>query len=84
MLRIKRSVSAGYSQVFSLISYNQVQLTSNCFLVNSELISFCYRTRRKKRRAVLYTLSIIWHFTGITSLILMCNLYFWYLNNRKN
>ncbi|CAF2101692.1 unnamed protein product [Brassica rapa] len=48
MLRIKRSVSAGYSQVFSLISYNQVQLTSNCFLVNSELISFCYRTRRKK------------------------------------
>ena len=36
MLRIKRSVSAGYRQVCSLISYNQVQLTSNCFLVNSE------------------------------------------------
>ncbi|KAF3594530.1 hypothetical protein DY000_02026873 [Brassica cretica] len=37
MLRIKRSVSAGYSQVCSLISYNQVQLTSNCFLVNSDV-----------------------------------------------
>nr|VDD39935.1 unnamed protein product [Brassica oleracea] len=48
MLRIKRSVSAGYRQVCSLISYNQVQLTSNCFLVNSELISFGYITRRKK------------------------------------
>ncbi|KAL0762781.1 hypothetical protein Bca101_078932 [Brassica carinata] len=85
MLRIKRSVSAGYSQVCSLISYNQVQLTSNCFciIMRNYVLLFCLNSTMLVYCRVLCTLSITWHFTGITSLIIMCNLYFWYLNNRK-
>ncbi|CAN6968601.1 unnamed protein product [Brassica oleracea var. botrytis] len=88
MLRIKRSVSAGYSQVCSLISYNQVQLTSNCFwsilsIHLNYVLLFCLNSTMLVYCRVLCTLSITWHFTGITSLIIMCNLYFWYLNNRK-
>ncbi|KAH0870875.1 hypothetical protein HID58_077897 [Brassica napus] len=47
------------------------------------LLGALERTKRHKLAQVLCTLSITWHFTGITSLIIMCNLYFWYLNNRK-
>ncbi|CAN6883699.1 unnamed protein product [Brassica oleracea] len=57
MLRIKRSVSAGYSQVCSLIFYNQVFLR---WIPLNYVLLFCLNSTMLVYCRVLCTLSITW------------------------